>query len=59
MCWDYFMAYGITWSISMSTFVDGLASLELPLSRVYILPNPLIFLLFGPLINLQVPFISF
>jgi hypothetical protein len=53
------MAYGITWSISMSTFVDGLASLELPLSRVYILPNPLIFLLFGPLINLQVPFISF
>jgi hypothetical protein len=53
------MAYGIIWSISMSAFVEGVLALELPLSRRYVFPNPLICLLSFPFIDLQVPFIRF
>jgi hypothetical protein len=58
-CWAYFMAYGVIESISMSTFVEGALSLELPLSKRYIFPNPLICLFIVLLSYLQVPFIRF
>jgi hypothetical protein len=54
-CWDYFMAYGVIESISMSVFVEGALALELPLSKRYIFPNPLICLFICPVIILQSP----
>ena len=39
----YSMAYGVIESISMSTFVEGVLALELPLSKCYVFPNPFIF----------------
>jgi hypothetical protein len=54
-CWAYFMAYGVIESISMSTFVEGVLSLELPLSKCYVFPNPLIFLFICPLIIFASP----
>jgi len=54
-CWAYFMAYGVIESISMSTFVEGVLSLELPLSKCYVFPNPFIYLFICPLIIFASP----
>jgi hypothetical protein len=48
----YFMAYGVIESISMSAFVEGALALELPLSKHYIFPNPLIYLFICPLYHI-------
>jgi hypothetical protein len=40
VCWAYFMAYRVIWSISMSAFVEGALALELPLSKHYVFPTP-------------------
>jgi hypothetical protein len=58
-CCAYFMVYGIIWAISMSAFVEDALALELPLSRRHVFPNPLIFLLSCPFIDLQVSLIRF
>jgi hypothetical protein len=54
-CWAYFMAYRVIEPISMSTFVDGALALELPLSKHYVFPNPLICLFICPLIIFASP----
>jgi hypothetical protein len=53
------MSYGVLESISMRTFVEGVISLELPLSKRYIFPHPLICLFIVLLSYFQVPFIMF
>jgi hypothetical protein len=55
MYWDYFMAYGVIESISMSTFVEGVLYLELPLSKFYIFLYPFIYLFICPLIIFASP----
>jgi hypothetical protein len=54
-CWAYFMAYGVIESISMNAFVEGVLALELPLSKRYVFPNPLICLFICPLIIFASP----
>jgi hypothetical protein len=49
------MAYGVIVSISMSDFVEGALALELPLSKRYVFPNPLICLFICPLIIFASP----
>jgi hypothetical protein len=53
------MAYGVVESISMRGFVEGVLALELPLSKCYVFPNPLICLFIVFLSYLQVTFIRF
>jgi hypothetical protein len=55
MCWAYFMADGVIESISMSAFVDSVLALELPFSKRYVFPNPLISLFICPLIIFASP----
>jgi hypothetical protein len=49
------VAYGVTESIFMSAFVKGVLALELPISKCYFFPNPLIFLFICPLIIFASP----
>jgi hypothetical protein len=51
----YFMDYNVIQSISMSTIVVSVLSLELPIYKRYIFPNPLICLFICPLIIFASP----
>jgi len=56
MCWGYFMVYGVIYSISMSTFVKGALSPEIPLC----FSNPLMCLLIVPSYHIyKSPFMRF
>jgi hypothetical protein len=54
-CWAYFVAYGVNESIYISTFVEGVLALELPLSKRYFFLNPFICLFICPLIIFASP----
>ena len=54
------MAYGVTETISMSAFVEGVFYLELLLSKCYVFPNPFINHLSSLLYHIcKSPFIRF
>jgi hypothetical protein len=58
-CWYYSMDYGVIEFISMTTFREGVLSLELQLYNHYAFPKTLIYLFIVLLSYFQVPFIRF
>jgi hypothetical protein len=49
------MAYGVTESIFINAFVEGVLALEFPLSKCYVFRNPLIFIFVCSLIIFASP----